>query len=1214
MVDFAGEDRRRWVLGVDVGARSVGLAALEIDDEGPRRLLAAVSIIHDGGVDPDEERTGYSRKRAAGIARRLRRRYRRRRQRIAKLARYLASMGYPGDCYREGQTYKAWAARHELASQYIQDSPSKREKVALALMHIAHHRGWRSPWLSIDDLERQVKDEDDSARRKRLQPFIDVAESLGIDVTGVDTIGELGWRARKHLLRPRNLQRAGETGGSASKRAVFGERVWQVDLLYELMKICEVQQLPHDFYRQVRDLIFYQERPRVRPELVGVDPLAKLEGKILPRASVACLEFQEFRIRSALANLRIKDEQSGWRALSPEEYAKVFKYLWEDAARDLGEDNGGQLPWRAAIGQALGGLPAGVRVNFEGSRLIEDAGVSRRAPICETEYAFLTFCRKNGLRDTAEWWRNAYPTERADLIAFLVDGEESNTVDELLVKLPYAEQIILADEAASRRIFRSGRSRYSRETLRKLNEFMRDNYREDDPPGLHVAVQEVFRVPPDWAPPLEEIETRTGNPAVDRNIEAVRKFLMSATLKWGPPEMVGFELLREAGLSRQSIGKIEREQLYRSKLNQRLDEALRREGVWPASRFDRWRYVLMHLFGSRCAYCANAISWESSQLDHVVPRSTGGGSNSRANLLLVCENCNRRKGNRPFAIFAREQGIDVNAVIERVRRVGTRSEGHDYEEANARSSVRLWKWWYTRGELKAWKAEVEARLKMENFDEAGSESEDLAEERRIGATSYAARALRERIAAFLKRYDPKLSDSEALRKVMPFSGRVTARGRRLVGGTSDLPLVNVSAPGGEPPGESGATEDETGGSRRWVKERLDRRHHAVDAAFLAGLTRVSGFTQVAVVLSRLEDEISMELSREPQTTRANVGRDWVHKEALNRLLRDKPGWSEVLVNAQKVLNKVKDLVRAALEEDHVAVLVPRRLRAQNGALHADTIEKLVKKQLKDGFSSEEIERLVDGAVAGALERERRERGLSEGEDLPPNPERRVVDSNGRALEPSSVVDLFPSAKAMLLVRGGAAEMSKIHHARLYRWVEKRRVRYGIIRVFQADLVHLDRKKNLFVQELPVHSASMRAADRSVKEAVLSKRASQLGYLVVGDEIEFGQEVPGRGEIKELLALPELRQEVVRRWRIDGFPSPARVRLRPLYLAGEGVPAGAPAPVVKFVQKQGWRPAIDTVFSGREVRVLRRTYLGRPRWKEQGLPVSFEVGRDKGQDR
>ncbi len=70
-------------VGIDVGDRSVGAAAVEYDDDGwPIRILSAVSHIHDGGMDPDTAKSPQSRLATTGVARRTRRLTRRRRRRL----------------------------------------------------------------------------------------------------------------------------------------------------------------------------------------------------------------------------------------------------------------------------------------------------------------------------------------------------------------------------------------------------------------------------------------------------------------------------------------------------------------------------------------------------------------------------------------------------------------------------------------------------------------------------------------------------------------------------------------------------------------------------------------------------------------------------------------------------------------------------------------------------------------------------------------------------------------------------------------------------------------------------------------------------------------------------------------------------------------------------------------------------------------------------
>ena len=46
--------KRAYCVGVDVGLNSVGLAAIQVDNDGnPVRILKAQSVIHDGVVDPN---------------------------------------------------------------------------------------------------------------------------------------------------------------------------------------------------------------------------------------------------------------------------------------------------------------------------------------------------------------------------------------------------------------------------------------------------------------------------------------------------------------------------------------------------------------------------------------------------------------------------------------------------------------------------------------------------------------------------------------------------------------------------------------------------------------------------------------------------------------------------------------------------------------------------------------------------------------------------------------------------------------------------------------------------------------------------------------------------------------------------------------------------------------------------------------------------------
>ena len=145
---------------------------------------------------------------------------------------------------------------------------------------------------------------------------------------------------------------------------------------------------------------------------------------------------------------------------------------------------------------------------------------------------------------------------------------------------------------------------------------------------------------------------------------------------------------------------------------------------------------------------------------------------------------------------------------------------------------------------------------------------------------------------------------------------------------------------------------------------------------------------------------------------------------------------------------------------------------------------------------------------------------------------------------------------------------------------------------------------------------MRYAEPRTSSAVLDGRAEYLGNLIVGDEIDIPSDGKFTGQIKTYVdfikQLPG-NNKLVEKWSVDGFMTNSKLRVHPLYLAGEGlqkleVALGnkAPADVQKVLIYPGWQPSVDIVFS-KSPQVIRRNTLGEPRWKSRsGMPVSWRV--------
>ena len=68
--------------------------------------------------------------------------------------------------------------------------------------------------------------------------------------------------------------------------------------------------------------------------------------------------------------------------------------------------------------------------------------------------------------------------------------------------------------------------------------------------------------------------------------------------------------------------------------------------------------------GGYCAGCTKQFESRNLELDHIVPKSKGGTDQSE-NLQLLCNDCNRTKGNRPMEYLRGR--IQCRELIEALR-------------------------------------------------------------------------------------------------------------------------------------------------------------------------------------------------------------------------------------------------------------------------------------------------------------------------------------------------------------------------------------------------------------------------------------------------------------------------------------------------------------------------------------------------------------------
>jgi CRISPR-associated protein, csn1 family len=1068
------------------------MAAIAIDDDGkPTEILSAISLIHDSGVDPDSTKSAATRLATSGIARRTRRLYRRKRKRLAKLDKFISSQGWPLKEFEEYEDpFYPWRVRAELATTPIIDQQELGEKLSIALRHIARHRGWRNPYSKVNALYTVTEPSDALVSIQE-----QCATELGRPIPPTTTVGQ--------LVASMNLGKTRLRG----EDSLLAARPRQSDNANEIHAIARVQGLSNELVKQIIDHVFAAESPKgSAAERVGKDPLQPTKKRAL-KASDA---FQLYRIAALIGNLRIRGGK-GNRRLTTEETRLVFDYLRSLPAKQ-------EPTWQLVAEQLK--IDRG---NLVGTAIMTDDGerAGARPPVHETN----RLMESTKIKPLATWWKSADADARAAMVKALsnaevddFDSQAGAQVQEFFFGISDEEQ-----EKLDGLHLPIGRAAYSEDTLDRLTKRM-----VDEGMDLYEARQAEFKIPNDWAPPAPEIGERVGNPAVDRVLKAMARWLNAAERQWGAPKSVNIEHVRAAFMSESSARELDRDNQQRAKRNVKvvaeMQEKLGIEG--RPSRADVWRFQSIQRQNGKCAYCGAQISFKNSEMDHIVPQAGEGSTNTRDNLVAVCRECNSSKSNIAFAVWAENTsrpGVSVQKAVERTR--------HWVTDSGLR-----------KPEFDKFRKQVCDRLRRKATDEP-------IDARSLESVAWMANELRSRIAQ-------KFKDGDT--KVRVYKGALTAEARRASGISGKLEFVDGKG-----------------------KSRLDRRHHAVDAAVVAFMSHY-----VAETLAlRSNMKFDQELRRKAPQWREFTGSDHVHQVEWTK-------WKYRMQALAELLNN-------ALAQDRIVVMHNLRLRLGNGAAHEDTIGKLTRLKVGDAISTTDIDRASSEALWCALTRDP---DFDPKTGLPENPNR-MIRIHGTHLAASDEITVFPVVTASIPIRDGFAKLgSNYHHVRLFRVPNGKKYKYCLMQVYAVDLLKF-RKEDLFTVELKPQTISVRTCEAPLRKALANGTAEYLGWLVSDDELFVNIssfDTPGIVKLQEAYGL-------VNRWRLAGFNSNTQMVLRPLYLSKEGLKPDVDPEIKKIIDNRGWFVTVNKLFSTGHVTVVRRDALGRPRFHSAAhLPICWEV--------
>ena len=1097
-------DDLRYRVGIDVGLKSIGFCAVEIDEnDQPLRLLNSMVFVHDAGVDPNENKAAKSRKLTAGVARRTQRRTAQNKRRLAELDRVLTEkLHWPLPNLEDFEDpYEPWRTRAELVEHYIKDDAERAEALAIAIRHIARHRGWRNPYLSVDSL---LTPQEPSEFLRGLNER--VGQALGREFPADATPGQL-------ICAYIDSPNYADTQGIRGDDGILSGKLHQFDNVGEIRKICEVQRLDHDVFKLLVRHVFFAKSPRGSAAgLVGRDQIPG-QGKYI-RAEKAHPDFQLFRMVAVLTNLRIREGRAE-RCLTPDELRGLVDYILEVQLKQ-------QVTW-ADLADNLGieraDLRGTARASFDGSPAL-------RFPPTDVTAEKIMASKVKWLKD---WWNSADSERRGFMVDALSNSGGStgdNDIDDEVAEL--LEAATEDEQAELEKIqLPQGRAAYSLDSLRRLTKRMLE-----EGVDLHTARKEEFNVDDDWRPEPEPIEAPVGNPAVDRVLKQVSRWLRMATDRWGEPAVINIEHTRDGLGSEKVARELLREGQRRQDLNQKnLVEIAQQLGI-PVKdkRSALLKYAAIQRQNSMCLYCGAEIGFTTAEMDHIVPRALSGSTNDRSNLAAVCRACNHQKGAVPFAVWATS---------------GEAHAGVSLEDAIKR--VRLWQ----KGpgmspkQHKAFQSEVISRLKSRKPDEEF-------DGRSMESVAWMAVELRTRIDGYYRKVN-----SDSVPKIGIYRGQLTAEARKASGFENRVNLIGGKG-----------------------KTRFDRRHHAMDALVIAMMNQSVSQT----LALRVNMRESQRITGQEETWKNFYGKPGQASERFEK-------WREGMLRAVELFN-------IELAKNAIPFHENVRLRVGSSKVHDDTVRKFIHAKLGEALPVAMIDRAETPALWTALTRLP---DFDPKDGLPEDPSREIY-IHGRKITADEQLNFFNSPSACLKVRGGYVEIgSSIHHARVYR-INGKKTAYAMVRVFATDLVKMTHE-DVFTTPLKASTISMRTASPKIRTALADGSATQIGWLVEGDELQIETDKYTSGLISTVLQqYPQLTS-----WRVAGFMTIEQIRLKPYLLSKEGFSEDADEVIEKVVERPGWTPAINMLLSAGNVVVVRRNCLGEPRINEgSSLPITQQL--------
>lgn len=614
-------DYKPYILGLDLGAGSVGWALLRADKtKSPKPVgieRCGVRIFQSGVEGDFESGNTESRNLKRRLARQARRILDRRARRKAKLFNLLVQAGllpHHQDIENlslridttikqvDAELLKSWAERFGMESAcsklpYLIRRSGLDEKLApyeigRALYHIGQRRGF------LSNRKASSKDNDEGVIKKSTAELQEQ-----IDQSGCRTLGE--YLAALDPREKRIRQRY-------TLRSMYEN---EFELLWGAQQSFYPELMTEELKQACHTAIFYQRPLKSVAHLIGPCEFEKKRK----RAPWAILDAQSFRMLQQVNHTTVIESTGELRPLTADERIILI---------DLLETHGDQT--FTAAKRALG-LPRNFRFNFEEggeSRFLGNRTNSKLRQIFGERWDIFEQTQKIAIIEDCLTIANEAALDRRAKGTWGLDDDQAQALVD--VKLD------------------SGYCALSRIALKKILPYLEEG--ESYIGSVNRAYPERLRPKIlEKLPPVAAVMPQLRNPVVARTLAELRKIVNRIVATYGKPAAIRLEMARDMRKSQRQRQESTKRNRQRERQRSKVADKLLKEcGIQRPSRRDIEKALLWEECNGQCPYTGKQIaicdlfgSAPKFDIEHIIPFSRCL-DNSFANKTLCCLDANRR--------------------------------------------------------------------------------------------------------------------------------------------------------------------------------------------------------------------------------------------------------------------------------------------------------------------------------------------------------------------------------------------------------------------------------------------------------------------------------------------------------------------------------------------------------------------------------------------